>query len=182
MSFSMTGNAIFTFKYWTISLIIQHTHRGVDHSQYESKLNAAFYSFAVVNAISPIMFSIVLAFYIYKGDTKLRPLYRLITVFVYLLMLGSYLLLGDALRRLYSNLKANTDVVLNIKLIFVYLGSTIFYFICLAVAFGLFMSSGLTYFAPKAIIGQLLCNLASYIMQSLMIVIYWNILVNLPSK
>jgi hypothetical protein len=182
MSLSMTGNAIFTFKYWTISLIIQHTLEGVDHSQYEHKLNAAFYSFAVVNAISPIVFNVVLAFYSYKGDTQLRPFYRLIALCVYLAMLGSYLLLADALRRLYSNLKAKTDVVLNIRLIFVYFGSTIFYFICLAVAFGLFMSSGQHYFVPKAIIGQLLCNLASYIMQSLMIVIYWNILVNMPRK
>lgn len=141
-----------------------------------------FYSFVTVNALSPVVFNVVLGFYIYKTDTELRPLYRLVTLIVYLAMLGSYLLLADALRRLYLNLKANTDFVLNKRLIFVYFGSTIFYFICLAVAFGLFMSSGLIYFAPKAMVGQLLCNFASYIMQSVMIVIYWKILVNLPKK
>jgi len=141
-----------------------------------------FYSFIILNALSPVLYNVVFGFYIIKQKKDLKPLYVLFTLIFELSLLGSYLLLADALRRLYLNLKGNTDFVINKKLIFVYFASSIIYLVFLAVSFWLFVTSENHYYAKKALIGQLLSNFASYFMNFVIMVIFWKILVNMPKQ
>jgi len=50
-------------------------------------------------------------------------------------LISSYLLIADALRRLYMNFKANTDFIINKKLLFTYLAATAAYSVFLIVSF-----------------------------------------------
>lgn len=68
-----------------------------------------------------------------KHERKLHSAYLVSLVLLLSQMLGSYLLLADALRRLYTHLKNNTEVKINKRLICVYSVSTINYFICVLV-------------------------------------------------
>ena len=130
LSFGMTSNAIFTFKYWNISVLIEQTITGKDFVINEKRRSVAFYIFLTVNALSPIIYCILLGFVFFteKKYQNLRPAYLLSLVILYCTMLGTYLLLADALRRIYKNLKDNTKVELNKTMMLVYLLTTILYF------------------------------------------------------
>ena len=142
----------------------------------------AFFIFVIANAISPIIYSILLGFYFDKKKDHLKPEYRFSLVFLYSAMLGSYMLLADALRRLYKNLKDYSDVKLNKTLMCAYFASTIFYFVCIVVLLVLTILSKYEYYSTKALIGQLLSNLSGYCMDAILIVLYWEILKNLPTN
>jgi hypothetical protein len=183
MSFGNTANAIFTFKYWNISVIIQNTITGKNSSMNEDARNIAFFIFVIVNAISPIIYCILLGFHLkFLHDGGLRQAYRFSLVLLYSAMLGSYLLLADALRRLYTNLKDNSDVKLNKGMMCTYLISTIFYFFSLVALLVLAIKSDYHFYSREAVIGQLLGNFASYGMQAILIAIYLQILANLPKN
>ena len=92
------------------------------------------------------------------------------------------MLLADALRRIYKNLKDNTKVELNKTMMLAYLVSTIFYFVSIVVLLWLTIKSSYDPQAYRAVVGQFIGNFASYFMSAILLVIYWKILVNLPPK
>lgn len=152
-SFGMTATAVFTFKYWNISLLIECAVSGKDSSVSESKRNVAFFIFVFVNATAPIIYCILVGFYFEKHDTNIEPGYRFSLVLVYASILGSYMLLADALRRLYKNLKGNTNVKVNKKMMCAYFVSAILYFVSIVVCLGLTISSKYDYYSKKALLG-----------------------------
>jgi hypothetical protein len=94
-------------------------------------------------------------------------------------MFASYLLLADALRRIYKNFVS--DLNLNTKLIFSYFTNTIFYFSSLMITSILFLVCNRNFEAVPVLTGELITNLASELMTAVLVVIFWKIIDNIPS-
>lgn len=92
------------------------------------------------------------------------------------------MLLADALRRLYKNLKDNDKVEVNKRMMLVYFASLIYYFICCVVVLVLTAKADYDLYATPAIVGQIVEDTAKYIMSSIILAIYWKILANLPPR
>jgi len=113
-------------------------------------MNISFYIFVSINALSPIIYCILLGFllrsgYFYDEAAKrsLGPLYYSSLVLMYLTMFLSFMLLADALRRIYKNLKDNVSVELNKTMMLVYSASMIYYFISIVAM--LWLTASCTY-------------------------------------
>jgi len=149
----------------------------------------AFYIFVSINALSPFIYCIALGFLLKSGyindeaaKKSLGPLYYSSLVLLYLTMLLSFMLLADALRRIYKSLKDNDKVEVNKKMMLVYFASLIYYFISSVVVLWLTAKSHYDLYAKRTIVGQIIVDSAKYIMSTIILVIYWRILTNLPPR
>jgi len=116
------------------------------------------------------------------AEKSLGPLYYTSLVLLYLTMFVSFMLLADALRRLYKNLKDNDKVEVNKRMMLVYFASLIYYFICCVVVLVLTAKADYDLYAKPAIVGQIVEDTAKYIMSTIILAIYWKILANLPPR